>query len=176
MPLVAIRRDHCGLFDTWICVGIDAWWPRWSCSLWPWRNAHGGGRRLGTYSRKQHAHRPQRTNTLSEGHTIAAPPKQKPTPTTRHHHHAISLLQPLAAIRSHRLQGPNPKRLLLESTPLLESLVASLLAPGMVEDPRQGTASSFRLPTAFPGPAEMLDAGCRAVSRVEPQHLRDATL
>ena len=174
--MIAIQHDHCGLFDTWICVGIDAWWPRCSCSLRPSRNTHGCGRRLGPYSPKQHSYRPERTNTSREAHTIATLPKRKPTPTTQHHHHAISLLQPLAAIRSHRLQGPNPKRLLLESTPLLESLVASLLAPGMVEDPRQGTASSFRLPTAFPGPAEMLDAGCRAVSRVEPQHLRDATL
>ena len=99
-----------------------------------------------------------------EAHTIATLPKEKPTPTTRHHHHAISLLQPLAATRSHRLQGPDPKRLKPESTPLLKSLVASLLAPNMVEDPREGAASRSRLAAAFPGPDEMLDAGRHAVS------------
>ena len=162
--MIAIQHDHCGLFDTWICVGIDAWWPRCSCSLRPSRNTHGCGRRLGTYSQKQHSYRPQRTNTSREAHTIATLPKRKPTPTTQHHHHAISLLQPLAATRSPRFQGPNPKLLLPESTPLMEPLVASLLAPGMVQDPCQGAASRSRLAAASPGPAEMLDAGRRAVS------------
>jgi hypothetical protein len=111
-----------------------------------------------------------------EAHINATLPKQKPTPTTKHHHHAISLLQPLAATRPYRLQGRDPKRLLPESTSLLEPLVASLLAPGMVEDPRQGAASRSRLAAASPGPAEMLDAGRRAVSRVEFQHVRDASL
>jgi hypothetical protein len=58
----------------------------------------------------------------------------------------------------------DPKRLLPESTPLLEPLLASLLAPGMVQDPRQGATGRSRLAAAFPGPAEMLDAGRRAVS------------
>jgi hypothetical protein len=66
--------------------------------------------------------------------------QRKPQRPHNHHHHAISLLQPVAAASPPRLPRPDPRRLHPESPTPLEPLVARLLAPCVVANPRKGAA------------------------------------
>jgi hypothetical protein len=71
---------------------------------------------------------------------------------------------------------PDARRLLPESTTPLEPLVARLLAPCVVANPRKGASRRPAHAAAIPFAAEMLDAERRLVSRDFRQQLRDASI
>jgi hypothetical protein len=116
-------------------------------------NAHGHGRRLGTYPPKQHAYRPQRQNTITR-----------------------STYHPGPAASPPRLHRPDTRRLLPESTIPLERLVARLLVPCVVANLRKGASRRPAHAGATPFAAEMLEAGRRLASRDFRQQLRDASI
>jgi hypothetical protein len=140
-------------------------------------NAHGHGRRLGTYPPKQHAYRPQRQNTITRSTYHCHCTEQKPQrPHNRHHNHAISLPHPGPAASPPRLHRPDTRRLLPESTIPLERLVARLLVPCVVANLRKGASRRPAHAGATPFAAEMLEAGRRLASRDFRQQLRDASI
>jgi hypothetical protein len=111
-----------------------------------------------------------------EAPTITTPPNKNHSNHTTSATTMPSVFSNPPGSQSSSPSRPDARRLLPESTTPLEPLVARLLAPYVVANPRKGASRRPAHAAAIPFAAEMLDAERRLVSRDFRQQLRDASI